>query len=32
VTVGANCVLVNTTVAAGAQIKPFCHLEGADRR
>jgi bifunctional UDP-N-acetylglucosamine pyrophosphorylase/glucosamine-1-phosphate N-acetyltransferase len=29
VTIGANCVLVNATVAAGAQIKPFCHLEGA---
>jgi bifunctional UDP-N-acetylglucosamine pyrophosphorylase/glucosamine-1-phosphate N-acetyltransferase len=29
VTVGANCVLVNTKVAAGAHIKPFCHLEDA---
>lgn len=29
VTIGANCVLVDTEVAAGAQIKPFCHLEGA---
>jgi bifunctional UDP-N-acetylglucosamine pyrophosphorylase/glucosamine-1-phosphate N-acetyltransferase len=29
VTVGANCVLVNTTIAAGVQIKPFCHLEDA---
>jgi bifunctional UDP-N-acetylglucosamine pyrophosphorylase/glucosamine-1-phosphate N-acetyltransferase len=29
VTVGANCVLVNTRVAAGAHIKPFCHLEDA---
>jgi bifunctional UDP-N-acetylglucosamine pyrophosphorylase/glucosamine-1-phosphate N-acetyltransferase len=29
VTVGANCVLVNATVAAGATIKPFCHLEDA---
>jgi bifunctional UDP-N-acetylglucosamine pyrophosphorylase/glucosamine-1-phosphate N-acetyltransferase len=29
VTVGANCVLVDTKVAAGAQIKPFCHFEGA---
>jgi len=29
VTIGANSVLVNATVAAGAQIKPFCHLEGA---
>lgn len=29
VTIGANSVLVDTTVAAGAQIKPFCHLEDA---
>jgi bifunctional UDP-N-acetylglucosamine pyrophosphorylase/glucosamine-1-phosphate N-acetyltransferase len=29
VTVGANCVLVNTRVAAGAQVKPFCHVEDA---
>ncbi|HEX8786741.1 MAG TPA: bifunctional UDP-N-acetylglucosamine diphosphorylase/glucosamine-1-phosphate N-acetyltransferase GlmU [Telluria sp.] len=29
VTVGANCVLVDTKVAAGAQIKPFCHFEDA---
>jgi bifunctional UDP-N-acetylglucosamine pyrophosphorylase / glucosamine-1-phosphate N-acetyltransferase len=29
VTIGANCVLVDTTVAAGATIKPFCHFEGA---
>jgi bifunctional UDP-N-acetylglucosamine pyrophosphorylase / glucosamine-1-phosphate N-acetyltransferase len=29
VTIGAHSVLVNATVAAGAQIKPFCHLEGA---
>ncbi|PQO95912.1 UDP-N-acetylglucosamine diphosphorylase/glucosamine-1-phosphate N-acetyltransferase [Massilia phosphatilytica] len=29
VTIGANSVFVNATVAAGAQIKPFCHLEGA---
>jgi bifunctional UDP-N-acetylglucosamine pyrophosphorylase/glucosamine-1-phosphate N-acetyltransferase len=29
VTVGANCVLVNTRVAAGAQVKPFCHFEDA---
>ena len=28
-TIGANCVLVNSTVAAGAQIKPFCHFEDA---
>jgi bifunctional UDP-N-acetylglucosamine pyrophosphorylase/glucosamine-1-phosphate N-acetyltransferase len=29
VTVGAHSVLVNTVVGAGAQIKPFCHLESA---
>jgi bifunctional UDP-N-acetylglucosamine pyrophosphorylase/glucosamine-1-phosphate N-acetyltransferase len=29
VTVGAHCVLVNATVAAGATIKPFCHIEEA---
>jgi bifunctional UDP-N-acetylglucosamine pyrophosphorylase/glucosamine-1-phosphate N-acetyltransferase len=29
VTIGAHSVLVNATVAAGAQIKPFCHLEDA---
>jgi bifunctional UDP-N-acetylglucosamine pyrophosphorylase/glucosamine-1-phosphate N-acetyltransferase len=29
VTVGAHSVLVNTRVAAGAQIKPFCHFEDA---
>jgi bifunctional UDP-N-acetylglucosamine pyrophosphorylase/glucosamine-1-phosphate N-acetyltransferase len=29
VTVGANSVLVNTKIAAGAQIKPFCHFEDA---
>jgi bifunctional UDP-N-acetylglucosamine pyrophosphorylase/glucosamine-1-phosphate N-acetyltransferase len=29
VTVGAHSVLVNTKVAAGAQIKPFCHFEDA---
>ncbi|WP_296942468.1 bifunctional UDP-N-acetylglucosamine diphosphorylase/glucosamine-1-phosphate N-acetyltransferase GlmU [uncultured Massilia sp.] len=29
VTIGANCVLVDTSVAAGAQVKPFCHFEGA---
>jgi bifunctional UDP-N-acetylglucosamine pyrophosphorylase/glucosamine-1-phosphate N-acetyltransferase len=29
VTLGAHSVLVNTTVAAGAQIKPFCHFEDA---
>lgn len=29
VKVGANCVLVGATVGAGANIKPFCHIEGA---
>jgi len=29
VTVGANNVLVDAKVAAGAQIKPFCHIENA---
>jgi len=29
VTVGAHSVLVDTTVGAGVQIKPFCHFEGA---
>jgi len=29
VKVGANCVLVGATVGAGANIKPFCHVEDA---
>ena len=29
VTVGPHSVLVNATIAAGAQIKPFCHIEDA---
>lgn len=29
VTVGAHSVIVDTTIEAGAQIKPFCHIEGA---
>jgi bifunctional UDP-N-acetylglucosamine pyrophosphorylase/glucosamine-1-phosphate N-acetyltransferase len=29
VTVGAHSVLVNARIAAGAQIKPFCHIEDA---
>nr|WP_314624174.1 bifunctional UDP-N-acetylglucosamine diphosphorylase/glucosamine-1-phosphate N-acetyltransferase GlmU [uncultured Noviherbaspirillum sp.] len=29
VSVGANCVLRNARVAAGAAIKPFCHIEDA---
>jgi len=30
VRVGANCVLINARVDAGANIKPFCHVEGAN--
>ncbi|OIJ42848.1 bifunctional UDP-N-acetylglucosamine diphosphorylase/glucosamine-1-phosphate N-acetyltransferase GlmU [Massilia timonae] len=29
VKVGANCVLVGATAGAGANIKPFCHIEDA---
>ena len=29
VRVGSNCVLVNARIGAGAQIKPFCHIEDA---
>jgi bifunctional UDP-N-acetylglucosamine pyrophosphorylase/glucosamine-1-phosphate N-acetyltransferase len=29
VSVGAHSVIVNATIAAGAQIKPFCHIESA---
>lgn len=29
VTVGANCVIKNCSVEAGAEIRPFCHLDGA---
>jgi bifunctional UDP-N-acetylglucosamine pyrophosphorylase / glucosamine-1-phosphate N-acetyltransferase len=29
VSVGAHNVLVDAKIAAGAQIKPFCHIEGA---
>ncbi|MES2258903.1 MAG: bifunctional UDP-N-acetylglucosamine diphosphorylase/glucosamine-1-phosphate N-acetyltransferase GlmU [Pseudomonadota bacterium] len=29
VTVGAHSVLVNARIGAGAQIKPFCHIESA---
>jgi bifunctional UDP-N-acetylglucosamine pyrophosphorylase/glucosamine-1-phosphate N-acetyltransferase len=29
VTVGAHNVIVNARIGAGAQIKPFCHIEGA---
>jgi bifunctional UDP-N-acetylglucosamine pyrophosphorylase / glucosamine-1-phosphate N-acetyltransferase len=29
VQIGANCVLKNVELAAGVQLKPFCHLEGA---
>lgn len=27
--VGAHSFIVNSTIATGAQIKPFCHIEGA---
>jgi bifunctional UDP-N-acetylglucosamine pyrophosphorylase/glucosamine-1-phosphate N-acetyltransferase len=30
VTVGANCILRDVSVAAGTRIAPFCHLEGAE--
>jgi len=30
VSVGANCVLRNVSVAAGTRIEPFCHLDQAD--
>jgi bifunctional UDP-N-acetylglucosamine pyrophosphorylase/glucosamine-1-phosphate N-acetyltransferase len=30
VVVGANCILRDVRVAAGARIAPFCHLESAD--
>ena len=29
VRVGPNNVIINATVAAGAYIKPFCHIEDA---
>jgi bifunctional UDP-N-acetylglucosamine pyrophosphorylase/glucosamine-1-phosphate N-acetyltransferase len=29
VRIGANCVLIDAKVDAGANIKPFCHIEGA---
>jgi len=29
VTIGAHSVLVDATIGAGTQIKPFCHVEGA---
>ena len=29
VTIGANSVLINATIEAGANIKPFCHIEDA---
>ena len=29
VSIGANCVIRNTTIARGAQIKPFCHIDEA---
>lgn len=27
--VGANCVIKDTEIAAGVEIKPYCHIEGA---
>jgi bifunctional UDP-N-acetylglucosamine pyrophosphorylase/glucosamine-1-phosphate N-acetyltransferase len=30
VSVGSHCVLKNVTVKAGAQLHPFCHLDGAE--
>lgn len=30
VSVGPNCVIRDSSIAAGAQIRPFCHLEGAE--
>ena len=29
VTIGAHCVIANAQIAAGTQIKPFCHIDGA---
>jgi len=29
VTIGAHCVIRNARIAKGAEIKPFCHIEGA---
>jgi bifunctional UDP-N-acetylglucosamine pyrophosphorylase/glucosamine-1-phosphate N-acetyltransferase len=29
VTIGAHCVIKNARIARGANIKPFCHIEGA---
>ncbi|MGI4850093.1 MAG: bifunctional UDP-N-acetylglucosamine diphosphorylase/glucosamine-1-phosphate N-acetyltransferase GlmU, partial [Janthinobacterium lividum] len=29
VTIGANCVIHNARIAAGATIRPFCHIEDA---
>ena len=29
VTIGAHCVVANAHIAAGTQIKPFCHIDGA---
>lgn len=30
VSIGANCVISNSTIGEGAQIHPFTHIEGAD--
>jgi len=32
VTVGANCVIANSSIGEGAQIHPFTHIEGAEIR
>lgn len=29
VTIGAHCVIMNARIADGANIKPFCHIDGA---
>lgn len=29
ITIGAHCVIKNARIARGANIKPFCHIEGA---
>ncbi len=29
VTIGAHCVIRNARIARGAEIKPFCHIDGA---
>ncbi|MEA5097695.1 MAG: bifunctional UDP-N-acetylglucosamine diphosphorylase/glucosamine-1-phosphate N-acetyltransferase GlmU [Burkholderiaceae bacterium] len=29
VSIGANCVIANTQIKTGAQVRPFCHIDGA---